>query len=176
MIQTDKLLFVENPRTGSTAIGDTLLANCDVSPITPRHGSLRDNIFEGGEVKPSEIKVLSFTVVRNPYDRMVSLWRMDHNKLPFFVWFKARVLEWQFLPQHYYTEGVKLILKYEDLHKEFNALVKSVGYDFTLPSYKPHERDLLSPKDMKLVEKEYAKDFKLFGYPLESSKKGKSAV
>jgi hypothetical protein len=164
MIQTDKILFIENPRTASTAIGELLVSYCKVGQITPRHGNVRDNIFEGNDPDMEGSGLKSFTVVRNPYDRMVSFWKEDHNELPFAEWFSRKPIALDFIPQVYYAESVDLIIKYENIHEEFNALMDSVGYDITLPVHLRKAPPSLSATDKTLVFDMFKEDFTTFGY------------
>lgn len=172
MIQTPDLLFVENPRTASTVISQMLMDYCDVTPIVPRHGSLRDNVFDGGD--PTELALKTVVVVRNPIDRMVSLWQMDHNDLSFREWMKRGLPEWQFVPQSYYAEGVSLVLKYENLKEEWDDLMKQTGYNLTLPEHEPKVHPSITQADKDLVYKMYQEDFETFGYKNPSKAKPKA--
>ena len=174
MIQTPKFLFVENPRTASTVISQMLMDYCDVSPIVPRHGNLRDNIFEGND--PTELEINTVVVVRNPVDRMVSLWQMDHNELSFREWMMRGLPEWQFVPQSYYAEGVTTVLKYENLEEEWNALMKDVGYNLSLPEHTPTKHPSITKTDKDLVYKKFQEDFEAFGYKHPTKPKVKKDV
>lgn len=177
MYQTEKLLFVENPKTASTTIGKLLSDYCDVSPITPRHGNLSDNIFEGGVVDKSVFKVITFVVVRNPVDRMISFWQEDHNKLTFKEWFNKGIPEWQFKPQTYYVEGVDRVLRYENLEEEFQSLMSEVGYDIKLPP-KPksnYPKVSITFAEVDLIYSRFKEDVDKWGYNVSTTTKPKKA-
>jgi len=68
---TNKYLFVELPRTGTTAISHELLENYDAVPILQKHAMYGDFLKIA---TPKEKKYFVFLSVRNPLDRIVSLY------------------------------------------------------------------------------------------------------
>jgi len=81
MIQTDKFLFVENPRTGTTAVGNVLIEEAGGFMLTPRHGSIKDGNYE----RDAEFKATGRTIfctVRDPLARMQSLYHYTKGDYP----------------------------------------------------------------------------------------------
>lgn len=75
------LLFVLNPATGSTAIGELLrtrhggvwLPDADRPDVRRKHSTLRDLMATGLIGAQERSRLLVATTVRNPYDRLVSV-------------------------------------------------------------------------------------------------------
>jgi hypothetical protein len=125
-----------------------------------------------------------FCVVRNPYSKLVSAYNYSHGKnankehLNKFIKQKLENFDknkyWNgchILPQHYYTHGKRkcdIILKYENLDKEFNDLMKKNNLNLSLPKNNTSRKNVsvkdLNKESIKLINKVYDKDFKLFNY------------
>lgn len=78
-----------------------------------------------------------FSVVRNPYSRMrvgYERWRTasSNNKLEISGYLETgRHLPMKTRPQHVYTEGADIILRYEDLHNEFIDKIVNPYFDLS---------------------------------------------
>jgi len=73
-------LFVELPRTGSSAVGKELMLNYDAERILRNHATYRDFLQQASE---DEKKYFVFSSVRNPLDKILSLYfkyKFDHRK------------------------------------------------------------------------------------------------
>lgn len=76
---TYKYVFVELPRTGSTAISRELRANYDGKPILTKHATYYDFLKIAGE---QQKRYFVFAGIRNPLDDVVSLYfkyKTDHR-------------------------------------------------------------------------------------------------
>lgn len=71
-----KYLFVELPRTGTTAIHDELIKNYDGEEILLKHATYRDFLKVASE---EEKNYFVFSCIRNPMDRVVSLFLKLQN-------------------------------------------------------------------------------------------------
>ena len=74
-----KYLFIQNPNTGSTSIGYELCENYNGKPILYKHATYLD--FEEIATR-EEKKYFTFTTVRNPLDKMTTIYMRfltDHD-------------------------------------------------------------------------------------------------
>lgn len=140
-----------------------------------------------------------FLVVRNPYERVISEFYCRwggiriHGKSPY----KASVKEFNnyikksilsckkninrvpighFCPQYLYIDSnvTQHVLQFENLHDEFNALMKRYNLNMKLdqhnnkcPDNKDKKKftiDSLSPETIELINEFYDKDFETFNY------------
>jgi len=138
-----------------------------------------------------KIKYDWFTVVRNPYDRVISEfyckwgWGKGHvtdlnymNRKKFNNFILKKILKRCKIGEHY-TEQFKYIdncttihiLKYENLKEEFDNLMKKYNLNIRLDRHdnkskfkKTFSKESLSAKVIKIINEVYIKDFELFGY------------
>lgn len=115
-----KLIYLEHPRTGSTSVRLVL------SKIHGARTKSRHTLFlpERGE------KVLS--VVRNPYDALVSWWLVvkDKWKFPDFKTFLKDCNNKFFVQRgnlFYFAKHSDFIIKFENLESELNKVLEAVG-------------------------------------------------
>jgi len=136
-------------------------------------------------------KYFSFTVVRNPYDRLVSYWawkkKNSGNKNPLtpeefaenmtMNWRNDLLFRKHLMPQHkFLTIGGKIvinkILKFENLVQEFITMCDDLGLPCTglefrmVSSHLPFS-EYYSEKLQENVYEIYRDDFTIFGYPKE---------
>jgi hypothetical protein len=138
----------------------------------------------------------AFAVSRNPYDRMVSVYKMqqlfknrhqlhkpDYSFMDllesiYYNWDRiinpsdiGQINTCHFVPQHFYTENIPVVLRFENLDKGMSAIL---GYNSILPKLNSAENkkkhlEFYSKYPLaKLVVKElYSEDFERFGYKKE---------
>ena len=130
-----------------------------------------------------------FVVVRNPYERIVSefycKWgtnikinKYHISKLEFnyfiqkYIIYRNRVGGYgHYIEQYKYIDDVSniQILKFENLKEEFNNLMNKYSLNMKLTRHDnkgilKFTIDSLSQESIKLINKVYEKDFKMFGY------------
>ena len=137
-----------------------------------------------------KLKYDLFTVVRNPYDRIISEFycryagskisnKFTCSKEEFNEILKAKIRKFanqnkggHYTPQHFYIDpNIKIhIIKFENLQKEFNALMKKYNYNIKLNEHSNKRNktiytvDDLSDELISLINDIYHKDFEMFGY------------
>jgi len=152
-----KFLFVRIPKTASTAI-------CTALGIDAKHKTAAELKKE----VPDFDTRFKFSIVRNPYDRFISICKFfdirpeTHGK-GFFFRSQADFL---------YINGklaVDYVGRFEDLENSFKHICNEIGTGVSLnPHVKPNDGGRLGLEDVRdIVNKYYRKDFELFGYKLE---------
>ncbi len=130
---------------------------------------------------------LTFGVVRNPYDRLISNFKYISKRPSHYHWeqyntygnFKVFVLNLHDVPwkdfQHHYLAAngkivVKKILRFESINSDFKNLISKMGLpDIPLQKFNVSQRkaDFLSyydPEMIEIVNDVFDEDFRLFGY------------
>lgn len=134
-----------------------------------------------------------FTVVRNPYTRIISEFHCkcsegnQHTKKvrdkftreEFNNYLIGKIIHhpksgYHYTPQYYYTDNnIPIsVLKFENLNSEFNMLMKKYKLPVVINSHKNANPKIFNITDMNqklcdLIKKTYEKDFEYFNYDLE---------
>jgi hypothetical protein len=126
-----------------------------------------------------------FTVVRNPWDRFVSL--VSYFGLPFrdfardFEGYLDRDVELKqhALPCHWYTHNngvqfVDFICRFECVQADYNLVCDRLGLERTRLSHSnrsdhKHYSRYYGPEEVQLIADAYAKDIEYFGYEFEQA-------
>jgi len=192
-----KIIFIHIPKTGGTSINhyfginvnnfkfdEELLYGIEINEagigIEWDHAT-----FRMIEEKVKEInKYKIFSVVRNPYDRIMSEFihysRMNKKRIitnanTFEDFIKELNTKWdsdkshfmkgRYLPQYSFIEGCEniTILRFEDLNQEFKSFI---GGELPFLNKSSYEENFnyLNPETIYIINKLYKKDFEIFGY------------
>jgi hypothetical protein len=201
------LIFVRIPKNASTSVFNHL-GNLN---LIKKHEKafeqlLKDKTYRGWfsptHAKPNEIyrilgnmakNYVSFAIVRNPYDRMVSMYHFAiKNKLAKLYGMQEEFTFQQFCeilldkyteqdktfiaihPQADWLEGAfepNFVLRFENLEKEFDNMLKQCNIQHINPelprensSERGHYHDYFDFQSRKITEKIFEKDFDLFKY------------
>lgn len=141
MILSDiKLIFVHQPRTAGGAIEHALIGG--YPDPTDRHFSAA---AYRATVPSLWDKYHTFSVVRDPFDWLVSLW-LNHGRgegMLFREWLRSPRIEPTMTPfQSINTDGCDFILRFETVEKDFNQMMSYLGFnggEFNLPVIDPSE-------------------------------------
>jgi len=139
-----KLLFVHIARTGGTSIETALVGEdwWEIDPLTKHVSASMARVIHGEDIWA---KYTTFSVVRNPWDRVVSMWTVGwwYEEGTHFngirpVCFRDFVLGLKPHPHELYgtlhqheilDEELDLILRFETLQADFSAMLKRIGCD-----------------------------------------------
>ena len=120
-----------------------------------------------------------FTIIRNPWDKMVSSYHYNHHKwVPPGTPFEDYIRRWgngpqitRFPPQNspYINEKLDFIGRFEELETDFKAIADYLGHpEISLPHLNRSKhrsyRNYYSVESRKIVESKFSKDIKLWGY------------
>lgn len=186
--ESNKFIFIHIPKTGGSSVSYALkeyakekieMANSrvgkgrGVSVVNDKRVNVKHlKLYGILRMNPEYKHYLSFTIVRNPYDRMMSYYFWNYGNKPFereqFVKFIKRCNDFQYrYVTHPKTDKllVKTILKFENLKQDLkkipNLKVSSI----------PHLNSSINSKGKfydnelkELVYEKFKKDFDFFGY------------
>ena len=189
IIEEHKTIFIHIPKTAGTSIKNYfgMKTPKDIEPLKQH-----DTVYDIKEKIPIKYKSYSkFTIVRNPYDRMVSWFhylKIKTNPTNFFTGevnqeqfeFKKNIdfKQWLKNPNKYFIYPRELlsvqcnwiddtvnVLKYENLKNDLENFFKT---EIEIPHIHNSNHDnylkYYDDQCLDLVYKEYKKDFKKFNY------------
>lgn len=180
-------IYYDIPKVGSSSLRRMLFPKSwPLSNVSPCIDSVQANIIP-------EVEYISFTFVRNPYDRILSAWkyftndswavgRMKKNNITFnpnttFEEFLDVAVNqhadhhWQ--PQcDYVPHDVQFIGRLENFQNEYNDLCDLIGIPKSTvlhekKSNRDHYSTYYNDKTKKIVDDVYSQDIKRFGYTFE---------
>lgn len=191
-----KYIFVRTAKTGSTSLLHSLRSIGGQKKI--RHQCLYDkNHIPADYIKNNYTKYFknyfTFGFVRNPWSRMVSVWRMnmrfhrntpdfkDYVKsIPAFEWMpKKPKRKWKKTPRevwlykyssmYEFTNGCDFVGKLENLQQDFNIVCEKIGVPHrqlphTNKTKHKHYTEYYDNETREIVAEKYAKDIEYFGY------------
>ena len=179
---TGKAVFVEVPKTGSTACTKHLHAHGWFQNGGKGYATL-PNTATGRHSYPTastkafldEMGATSYGVVRNPFDRMASLWRAS---APGNTGFHAYMISGKFRhgdmdiltqPQHTWLDNVDHVMRYEALEEQWDYWADRYG-DLPLGSIPVINRSKnravpeWTSEEIDIVAQRFAVDIETYGY------------
>ncbi len=158
-----KLIYLEHPRTGSTAIREAL-AKLPTAKTKSRHTLF---LPERGE------KVMS--VVRNPFDCLVSWWLVVKDKwdYPDFKTFVAECNDSFMVRQgnlFYFAKYSDYVIRFEDLQNQLNKVMDQVKLPrmslrrVNVTDKKLSYHHYYDPKTIDIVKRRFRSELRFFKY------------
>jgi len=170
--------FIHIRRTGGTSVRRTIQAHnrTDIVPLKEKkHPSISEALAYHGHLG------FVFTTVRNPYDRLVSLYhhqkrhRYPGARKPFEKYvYEVADFNDHAKPISEYLDGeVDFVLRYESLEKDYATVCEKIGCKHKKLARhnkspgKKNYRTYYNEELRKFVYDKYSADFKRFGYSHE---------
>ena len=168
-----KCIFIPVPRTGTTS----------VNKIIPRPFHPHPDILEVKEVIPKKKfdAYFKFAFVRNPWDRVVSLYLRSHQQdfkrfvyscemsSSHCVWPRSKKYQLDWLCDESNNLLVDFVGRFENLQNDFNHVCEEIGLPHQKLGHenksKAHDyRDYYNSELIDVVYKNFKKDIEYFGY------------
>lgn len=202
-----KCLFIHIPKTGGTSIETALdiFGNWKIEDKDILFGLIQTpelkalnlgshflqhiTLNQAQIINPTPSDYTSFSFVRNPWDKMVSIYSNPDNNLvetalkqgiklknlsfDDFIIQTGNIKHIHLEPQHIFIcenerVNVSFLGRFESLQEDFNHLCKILGSDIKLPhknqSTHRQYRDYYSEKSKEIVMQRYHKDIEIFSY------------
>ncbi len=181
-----KFILITPPKTASTSLVKSLMPFIEVEKIIPQGGA-GSELFDFKEPglksrNRKHAKLASYGdrflqeyklygVVRNPYDRMVSWWKMGGGET-FHAWLNEQE-QWVFAPCSDYFDskgiGEFQVLRFENLEIDFNKFCNELNIPDTSlvkinKTKHKHYTEYYDDETRQIVAEKYAKDIEHFGY------------
>jgi hypothetical protein len=175
IIEEHKTIFIHIPKNAGTSI-ETLFANSSFRIQPNKHANIHEIKKKFPKLYDSHRK---FTIVRNPYDKMVSWYFYlkrkvgeKHKVVEFNDWIKDPQLFWHaddpihFLdPQHTWIDDTVKVIKFENLNEELNEFFKEdIKLPITNKSNHDHYSTYYNRKSLDIIYDRYEEDFEKFNY------------
>tara|TARA_R110002110_G_scaffold47286_1_gene142190 strand:+ start:914 stop:1450 length:537 start_codon:yes stop_codon:yes gene_type:complete len=174
IIDKYKTIFIHIPKNAGTSI-EEYFGNKSVRIQPEKHA----DIYEiKKKFKNSYNNYRKFTIIRNPYDKMVSWYFYlkrnlgDYNVIEFNNWIKDPSKFWHIndpisylKPQYEWINNTVEIIKFENLNKELNKFFnEKINLPIINKSNHKHYLEYYNKQSLNIIYKRYKKDFEKFNY------------
>lgn len=190
-------LFIHIPKTAGTFVKKIIDSNednknifylkskTDSQSIIESHYSIRFVKKNFNNLN----KIKFFTIVRNPYDRIYSIWKylkdadnitnsllckVENNFSDFITEMRSDFYDsfYFFSPQHYFLQGEELnnieIFKFEDINTKLKDFLTQQNYTWSNQKINvtngPSWEEVYTQEMKEIVYNKYQKDFEIFNY------------
>lgn len=175
-----KIIFIHIPRTGGTSIEKAFDKNMWKNAPLEKHLSAKEARKKYG--KKAWEDYFTFSFVRNPWDRVISLWKIktygqDYCLYDFLLNYNPKDFEYK---SPYYEDILNLDLdfvgKFENLQEDFNKVCDKIGIkSIKLPhagkSDRKHYSHYYDGRTKSIISYLYRKDIRKFNYVFEDKSK-----
>ena len=174
IIDKYKAIFIHIPKNAGTSI-EEYFGNESVRIQPSKHADIHEI---KSRFKNSYNNYKKFTIIRNPYDKMVSWYFYlkknlgNYNVIEFNDWIKDPSKFWHandpisFLkPQYDWIDDTVEIIKFENLNKEINSFFnKKINLPVTNKSNHNNYLEYYNKQSLDIIYDKYKKDFIKFNY------------
>jgi len=169
-------LFIHIPKTGGVSIGRWMVANAKGKHIKSGGQHPKHQTPTTRSLKKRYPNVFKFCVVRNPWERLVSLHsyylRKDHKKYSHFKTFEDFVMNSDLgfgkVPQFRWAKHCELVLRLENIEEDFKQIQERLNSDEPLShenrSEHTHYTDYYTPEMLDKVASIIEIDAKAYKY------------
>ncbi len=174
-----KFIYMKAAKTAGTSILRGLLEPQAPGTIHQKDHPARFNQWLAGIDDQQLEEYYIFSILRNPWDRMVSL--AEYFEIPFLdfvhqfeMFCQTDIIRLHALPIHLYTHNqgqnfTDHLCRFEHLQPDMNLVFDRIGIQrqplpFMNPSGHPDYRKYYGPEEREIVAGIYAKDIEYFGY------------
>jgi len=174
IIDQYKTIFIHIPKNAGTSI-EKYFSNQSFRIQPEKHA----DIYEiKRKFKNSYNNYKKFTIIRNPYDKMVSWYFYlkknlgDYNVIEFNDWIKDPSKFWHandpisyLKPQYKWIDNTVEVIKFENINKEINKFFKEeIDLPITNKSNHKHYLKYYNQESLDVIYDRYKEDFKKFNY------------
>ena len=175
IIDEHKTIFIHIPKNAGTSI-EEYFGNESFRIQPSKHADIHEIKTK---FKNSYNNYRKFTIIRNPYDKMVSWYFYlkrnlgeNYNTVEFNEWVKDPIKFWHaddpisFLkPQCDWIDHTVEIVKFENINKELNDFFgEKINLPITNKSNHDHYSTYYSRKSLDIIYDRYKKDFEKYNY------------
>ena len=175
IIDQYKTIFIHIPKNAGTSI-ETYFANGSVRIQPDKHADIHEIKTK---FKNSYNNYKKFTIIRNPYDKMVSWYFYlkknlgeNYNVIEFNEWIKDPSKFWHaddpvgyLKPQFEWIDDTVEIIKFENINKELNNFFgEIISLPISNKSNRNHYLEYYNKESLNIIYNRYKKDFKKFNY------------
>ena len=175
IIDQYKAIFVHIPKNAGTSI-EKYFGNGSVRIQPNKHADIHEIKTK---FKNSYNNYKKFTIIRNPYDKMVSWYFYlkrnlgeNYNVIEFNEWIKDPSKFWHaddpisyLKHQHEWVDDTVKIIKFENLNKEINKFFKEeIDLPIVNKSNHNHYSDYYNEESLDIIYDRYKEDFEKFNY------------
>ena len=179
IIEKYKTIFIHIPKNAGTSI-EEYFGNNSFKVQPNKH----DNIYDIKKMFPNPYNnYRKFTIIRNPYDKMVSWYFYlrrntfenvfaEGDVIEFNEWIKDPSKFWNFndpisylKPQHNWVDKTVRIIKFENLNKELEEFFgEEIDLPVTNKSDHKHYLNYYNQKSLDIIYDRYKEDFEKYNY------------
>jgi len=175
IIDEHKTIFIHIPKNAGTSI-ENYFSNGAVRIQPNKHA----DIYEiKRKFKNSYNNYRKFTIIRNPYDKMVSWYFYlkrnlgeSYDVIDFNEWIKDPSKFWHaddpisyLKPQHEWIDDTVEIVEFENINDGLNLVFgKEINLPVTNKSNRGHYLDYYNNQSLETIYERYKKDFEKFNY------------